>query len=94
MQVRRTAIFLDFFSDFFSFQASGERRLKVSYRAEPIANAFVKLKSQIALKSSRSPGTIRSTEMPGHSLESSLQIINYKTIPTVLEPPEATAKAV
>ena len=58
------------FSDFFSFQASGERRLKVSYRAEPIANAFVKLKSQIALKSSRSPGTIRSTEMPGHSLES------------------------
>ena len=61
---------LRFFSDFFSFQASGERRLKVSYRAEPIANAFVKLKSQIALKSSRSPGTIRSTEMPGHSLES------------------------
>ena len=39
---------LRFFSDFFSFQPSGERRLKVSYRAEPIANAFVKLKSQIA----------------------------------------------
>ena len=34
------------------------------------------------------------TEMPGHSLESSLQIINYKIIPTVLEPPEGTAKAV
>ena len=71
---------LRFFSDLFLFSG-------ISQRAETIANAFVILKSEIALEISRSHGTIRGREMPGHSLESLLQIINYKTIPPVLDLP-------
>ena len=55
------------------------------YERTPAPDEFIKLKSQIALKISRSPGTIRGTEMPGDSLKSLHQIVNFKTIPPVLD---------
>ena len=57
-----------------------QRSWRVSYRAETIANAVVKLRSKFLSKISRSLGSRMGTEMAGYLLETLLQIINYETL--------------